>query len=464
MNWNSFCYGLFAVLGAAVNQLYVLANFPFFLYFMPMKEKFAKHKWRNILLIYLGYVIIDVVRESGAFASDSWWVFFTVAFLGSFAAIVFIMFDGKWSQKLFLFVALKVMEIAAAMVSGSLITILVKDDYALNTTREYAMKTLVDCNAKTAVDITAAMFESAVVLMATLVAFNAALAVLIKLFQKYQKKISVAPALVIIPVSQMMLFFFALSSRDWAHYHIMFFDDKVAVAMLITIIIGAIGDIFLIIALNRSERQKELEKQAQVNEERRKYYDVLQKQQLSIREMQHDIDGHVAAVENMICQGNTEAAKEYLEKIKEHRRFQKLNYCDNSAINAILFDIKLKCDEHHIKTDFVVLMNGKNRIDDYDYITILSNLADNAIEAVLALPEEERCISVKIEDAKGCITIVCENPVSNNGTEAPQHLASSKLSHGNGKNILQKTAAKYGGSTGSKCENGKYRTTVFLYK
>ena len=463
MNWDSFCYGVFVVLGAAVNQLYVLANFPFFLYFMPMKEKFAKHKWRNILLIYLGYVIIDIVRESGTFASDAWWVFFTVAFLVSFAAIVFIMFEGKWSQKLFLFVALKVMEIAAAMVSGSLITIiLVKDDYAINTSREYALRTLINCDAKTALSVTIAMLESGVILMATLVIFNAALAAIIKLFQKYQKKISVAPALVIIPVSQMLLFFFALSGRDWMHYHIMFFDDKVAVAILITVIIGAIGDVFLVIVLNRSERQKELEKQAQVNEERQKYYDVLQKQQMSIREMQHDIDGHVSAIENMICSGNTEAAKEYLDKIKERRRFQKLNYCDNSAINAILFDIKLKCDEHKIKTDFVVLMNGKSRIDDYDYITVLSNLADNAIEAVLSLPEEQRTLSVKIEDARGCVTIVCENPVAEGGGQ--KRLESSKLSHGNGKNIVKKTAAKSGGSTSEKCENGIYRSSVLLYK
>lgn len=462
MNWDLFCYLLFCSLAAAVNQLYVILNFPFFLYFMPMKERFAKHKWRNILLIYLIYSVICFVRECGFFASDTWWVFFTILYLVSFAAVIFIVFEGKWSQKLFLFVALKVMEIAAAMVSGSLVTILVKDRYAINASREYALTTLVNCDAEKALEIVVAMLKSAVILVATLAVFNAVLAALIKLFQKYQKKISVAPALVIIPVSQMMLFFFALSSRDWMHYHIMFFDDKMAVAMLITMIIGAIGDVFLIIALNRSERQKELEKQAQVNEERQKYYDVLQKQQMSIREMQHDIDGHVAAIENMICSGNTEAAKEYLDKIKERRRFQKLNYCDNSAINAILFDIKLKCDEHKIKTDFVVLMNGKSRIDDYDYITVLSNLADNAIEAVLSLPEEQRTLSVKIEDARGCVTIVCENPVAEGGGQ--KRLESSKLSHGNGKNIVKKTAAKYGGSTSEKCENGIYRSSVLLYK
>lgn len=135
-------------------------------------------------------------------------------------------------------------------------------------------------------------------------------------------------------------------------------------------------------------------------------------------------------------------ARQSIREQKEIERQVPKHYCGNTILNVLLEEKEIQCRRRKIKLEiepiYVSELPGISRIH---LCSVLSNLLDNAIEAVSCL-EEDRCwIKVAIYQKTRYLVIRVENPCSEsylNQKKGP--------SRGYGSRILKEIAGIYGGN------------------
>ena len=128
------------------------------------------------------------------------------------------------------------------------------------------------------------------------------------------------------------------------------------------------------------------------------HYREVENMYRKMRGWRHDYRGHIQAMKALLSAGDLDGLKDYLDKLDTD-----LNTVDtviktgNPMADAIL-NSKISLAQSRgitIKADAHVPVGL--RMSEIDLCCILGNLFDNAIEASMALPEEERLIRVYME-------------------------------------------------------------------
>ena len=125
------------------------------------------------------------------------------------------------------------------------------------------------------------------------------------------------------------------------------------------------------------------------------HYQEVENMYKKMRGWRHDYRNHIQTMKVLAEKGDLEAIKEYLNKLDEDlATVDTVVKTGNAMADAILNSkislakskgIKVKVDAH---------IPVKLKMSELDLCVILGNLFDNAIEASLPLPEEERLIRV----------------------------------------------------------------------
>lgn len=210
---------------------------------------------------------------------------------------------------------------------------------------------------------------------------------------------------------------------------------------------GYIVVVFYRISIVRKTEKENALLQQQSEMQLEVYSDLQQRYQNSMRTI-HDAKRHVRALESLIQSDHLAEAQQYKESL-----FQKLNelqpsiQCDNPLLSAILNHVFLKAEQRHIvlKMD----LQGEEQLSmlaGVDLTTIVSNLLDNAVDAVLELPEEQRYIHFAVAFQMGEIMIHVENPTKNDLKREGNAVVSTKEGHlGLGLKNVEMVVKKYKG-------------------
>lgn len=119
----------------------------------------------------------------------------------------------------------------------------------------------------------------------------------------------------------------------------------------------------------------------------------------SVSSLRHDYINHIQVIHGLLNIGETEQASNYVGALfKDVQAVEsiKLNL-DHPGLAILLQIKKLTCQNHHIDIEISVDCNSFDKIKTIDLINILSNIIDNAIEATIELPEEERNIAISCQ-------------------------------------------------------------------
>lgn len=117
----------------------------------------------------------------------------------------------------------------------------------------------------------------------------------------------------------------------------------------------------------------------------------------SAQSLRHDFLNHIQVLHGLLKIENYEKALEYASSLfKEARAIGKVNLnIENPGLSILLQTKKFSAQNYNIDIEFNVINDSFESIKTVDLIKILSNLIDNAIEAVIELPEDERKISIE---------------------------------------------------------------------
>jgi sensor histidine kinase regulating citrate/malate metabolism len=223
---------------------------------------------------------------------------------------------------------------------------------------------------------------------------------------------------------------------------------KLIVLMLATLII------IILLAINQSDKRvlrienNLLKKQSELQYES---YAGIQKYELELHKLYHDIGNHIKTIQILVDQGDKQEAKNYTEElINQYRVISKDYYCNNKILNAVLINKVQICEENRIVTQIDLQLPDNNSIRDIDLMCIFANLLDNAIEGCRRNPNASNYIHIKTTVMNNFLSIFVINSkdktariVNDKGRYATTK--QDKKAHGYGLRILDEIIERYEG-------------------
>ena len=167
----------------------------------------------------------------------------------------------------------------------------------------------------------------------------------------------------------------------------------------------------------------------------------------SINRKCHDLKHQIRALRELTNEKETE---EYLNEIENDVMiYDTALKTGNKALDTVLMEKGLFCKEHNIQWSCMVDGTKLDFMKIEDIYAIFGNALDNAVTAVLALEDKEKCvISVKILEQNQLLMIQIQNYFDsklNFKNGLPLTTKKNKINHGFGMKSIQYTAEKYDG-------------------
>lgn len=200
-------------------------------------------------------------------------------------------------------------------------------------------------------------------------------------------------------------------------------------------------------------------------EQQKEYFTKLLEKEQNTRQFRHDIIGHLVALEELCEQEDYEDVKEYVKGLLadvqhlSNPQYHVGNDIVDTIINYYFQPIQDTCN---IKVEGS--MGEEQPILQKDMCVLISNLAKNAVEAVVCLPEDEREICFLVSQGKGNLRILMENTytgklhVDKSGNV--KSIKKDNENHGYGMKNIEKILEKYDGKREIRTDNNRFRIDV----
>ncbi len=205
----------------------------------------------------------------------------------------------------------------------------------------------------------------------------------------------------------------------------------------------------------QTERAKQLDRQLAVQKD---FYDARLLHEKEIRSLRHDMDGHLNTLSVLLRDDRLTEAKNYLDGIASYHHEQTSEiFSENPYVNAVLQNYSAKCLTHHIELVCRIGI-GDCDLPATELCLILNNAFENALDASLALPEEERKIKVQAAVHQSMFLLRVSNRFHGDVETADGLPVTTKRGkeHGYGLFNIRQAAERRGGSMEYRVENGYF--------
>ena len=198
--------------------------------------------------------------------------------------------------------------------------------------------------------------------------------------------------------------------------------------------------------------RKELKKEVGYTEDT--YQNEIKTLITSIASIRHDYVNHMQVVHGFLKLDASDKALQYLNSLlKETQPLQtEASFSNHPGLSILLQIKKLAAQNNHVEMELSISEDSFKHIKTTDLIKILSNLIDNAIEATIELPEDERYVSIHCEsnDTHYIFTVLNTGPMIANKEEIFRQGYSTKKGRtkegrGQGLFIVKEVVKKYDG-------------------
>lgn len=206
-------------------------------------------------------------------------------------------------------------------------------------------------------------------------------------------------------------------------------------------------------------------------EQEREYYEnqcvLMQSAAEDIRSFQHDISNHFMVIENLLRNMNEKEAFGYILKMIDSEKTVPVIYSDtgNIAVDSIINYKLQKAVLHDIDVTIDIIIPKELPIEIMDLSTILTNLLDNSLQALMRLKDNKK-LDLKMTYKKGRLLICIKNTYNGIVKYENGELISTKenkAEHGYGMRNVDAAVQKYDGVCQFKHDNNIFQTEVLLY-
>ena len=195
------------------------------------------------------------------------------------------------------------------------------------------------------------------------------------------------------------------------------------------------------------------------------HYSEVDNMYRKMRGWRHDYRNHIQTMKVLAAEGDLDALKKYLDKLDED-----LNTVDvvvktgNKMTDAILNSKISLAKSKGINVIADAKVPVELKMSDIDLCIVIGNLFDNAIEASLALPEQERLIRLYM-DIKNTQLYMCLTnftSVKKLKKQGGRYVTTKGEAHGFGLVRVDDIIERYGGYISRNSEDGAFTTEIML--
>lgn len=194
-------------------------------------------------------------------------------------------------------------------------------------------------------------------------------------------------------------------------------------------------------------------------------FDIIRQSQKNIRSLRHDLKHHVKMLSDMIADQDNEAALQYLASMGAFmENAEEYVSSGNERIDSILNYMISKARTARIDTDWKIQIPEHLNISTFDINVILSNLFDNAFQALQKAASPSLHILMKYDRGVLCISL------KNNGAQnldfprkEKNLLTELSAEHGYGLKNVKRISEKYHGDLSISCQDGVCNASVLLF-
>lgn len=195
------------------------------------------------------------------------------------------------------------------------------------------------------------------------------------------------------------------------------------------------------------------------DEETYEYYLRLEQAQIEVRKMYHDMKNHLMVLEK---QGGDKENK-YLQQLKDTLKKEEIfTSTGREKLDIFMFQFRQRADKENIKLDVVIEKGCLNFMSSKDLLTIFSNALDNAMEACMKLPKEERKIEIKAMYQYNNVLLSIKNPISPEIKNNLETMKKNKENHGLGIINMREAIEKNSGILSIQSENGLFQVSALF--
>lgn len=179
----------------------------------------------------------------------------------------------------------------------------------------------------------------------------------------------------------------------------------------------------------------------------------------------HDLKYRISKISKI---EDSEDQKEYIEDIKKAVTiYDNIYQTGNDALDLVLTEKSLLCDEHHIKLSSMIDGSALNFMNTTDVYALFGNLLDNAMESVLKeADEDKRIISIHMAKKNQGYHIHIDNYCNETITfedGLPMTTKEDKFYHGFGVRSIKYIVEKYKGDMLMHAENKRFQVDILFY-
>ena len=214
-------------------------------------------------------------------------------------------------------------------------------------------------------------------------------------------------------------------------------------------------NIIMIYFTNKTSEQAQIKKDFEIAEHhyamQQEYYDQLRVQQEETRALWHDISKYLRAAQ---VDSTSVALTEVQEMLDSISCVVDVN---NRIVSVILNEYFQIAKNSGIEVEIDVQVPSELFVTAADLYVLIGNTLDNAIEACVALPEEQRKINLKLKKHNNILFYEVSNPYTE------KHLRRVRGNyHGFGLKNVARCVEKYNGKLDITKKNGVFRVVAHL--
>ncbi len=202
------------------------------------------------------------------------------------------------------------------------------------------------------------------------------------------------------------------------------------------------------------------------------YHNQLNSMNESVREMsafRHDIQNHFNMIEGYLKSNRLNEAMIYIEELKGSASMSENNIVDtgNFIVDSILNYKLSTIQDLDVETELEVFVPPSIEIDTVHFVSILTNLLDNAIEALRDMKDKDnRILRIRIVYSKGRLIMAFQNSYNGDIVYEDGEICSSKHDsdvHGYGLENVKRAIEPYNGLLKINHNGGIFSIQALLY-
>ncbi len=197
-------------------------------------------------------------------------------------------------------------------------------------------------------------------------------------------------------------------------------------------------------------------------EQQSKEVETIKRSEQEIRLLRHDMRMFLSSLAISVEEGDRDTALKMIQSYIHNTASTAVRrYCSNPVINYVLSDYATRFEQIGVSFQPQVKLQ-ELKVDETLFCSILFNGLDNALNAQMALPAEQRNVKLMLKHKNGKLLLSIQNPVKSSPLFADGLPLSAHEGHGYGTQSIRYTAERLGGSCRFSAEDQIFTLRVVI--